>query len=132
MVEVQLGESAMFGVGVGFGCTRHPRTDSRSTGTLLWFGSAVRCELVVDAVGGGGDSSESESESESGWGMSGGGSSLSSSSESDSESEGSCYVRTTELVFSVLELVGRDGPCAAVAFFSVVQVLCACRGGRGC
>ena len=45
MVEVQLGEGAMFG-GVGFGyTTRRPRTDSRSTGTLLRFGSAVRFEL---------------------------------------------------------------------------------------
>jgi hypothetical protein len=42
------------------------------------------------------------------------------------------YVRTTKLVFSVLERVGRDGPCAAVAFFFVLQVLCACRGSRGC
>ena len=31
--------------GGGFDCTRRPRTDSRSTGTLLRFGSAVRFEL---------------------------------------------------------------------------------------
>ena len=44
MVEVQLGEGAMFGW-VELDCTRRRRTDYRSTGTLLRFGSAVRFEL---------------------------------------------------------------------------------------
>jgi hypothetical protein len=42
VAEVLLGESAMFG-GLGSGCTRLLRTDSRSTGTILRVGSAVRC-----------------------------------------------------------------------------------------
>ena len=42
------------------------------------------------------------------------------------------YVRKAELVFSVLVLIGRGGPCSAGAFASFVQVLCANRGGRGC
>ena len=30
---------------VGSGCTQRPRTDSRSTGTILWVDSAGHCEL---------------------------------------------------------------------------------------
>ena len=42
------------------------------------------------------------------------------------------HVQKAELVFSVLVLVGRGGPCAAGAFSLVVRVPCASRRGRGC
>jgi hypothetical protein len=41
------------------------------------------------------------------------------------------HVQKAELVFSVLAVVGRGGPCAVGAFSLVVQVVFASRGGRG-